>query len=52
MPPTLQINPRKEPLWEIIGGALTEFNTQQAGDDHGQNLCFVLEHPRARSWAG
>lgn len=33
------------PAWEIIGGGITEYNTQQAGDDQGKNLCFVLRSP-------
>jgi GNAT superfamily N-acetyltransferase len=33
----------EKPEWELIGGALTDYNTQQAGDDKGQNLCFVLQ---------
>lgn len=34
-----------QPAWEIIGGGITEYNTQQAGDDGGKNLCFVLRSP-------
>jgi len=52
MSEALQINPREEPPWEIIGGALTEFNTRQAGDDHGRNLCFVLETPEGEIVGG
>ncbi len=33
----------KEPAWEIIGGGISDFNTQQAGDDNGKNLCFALQ---------
>lgn len=33
----------EKPAWEIIGGGITEYNTQQAGDDQGKNLCFVLQ---------
>ena len=33
----------EEPAWDVIGRGITVFNTQQAGDDHGKNLCFVLE---------
>ena len=33
------------PAWEIIGGGITDYNTQQAGDDQGENLCFVLRSP-------
>jgi GNAT superfamily N-acetyltransferase len=31
--------------WGIIGGGINDFNTQQAGDDKAQNLCFVLRAP-------
>jgi len=34
-----------QPPWEIIGGGIAEYNTQQAGDDQGKNLCFVLRSP-------
>lgn len=34
---------REEPAWEVIGGGITAYNTQKAGDDHGKNLCFMLE---------
>lgn len=33
----------EKPEWAVIGGALSDFNEQQAGDDHGQNLCFVIQ---------
>jgi len=33
------------PAWEIIGGGISDYNTQQAGDDQGKNLCFVLRSP-------
>ena len=32
-----------QPAWEVIGGGLTAFNKQQAGDDNGKNLCFVVK---------
>lgn len=35
----------EQPPWGIIGGAITEYNAAQAGDDHGENLCFVLRGP-------
>lgn len=28
--------------WEIIGGGIHNYNIDQAGDDHGKMLCFVL----------
>ena len=35
----------EQPAWEIIGGGIAHYNTQQAGDDEGKNLCFVLRSP-------
>ena len=29
--------------WSTIGGGINAFNTQQAGDDHGKRLCFLLK---------
>lgn len=43
MPPEFNIKYLEQPAWEVIGGGLTEFNTQQAGDDSGKNLCYVLQ---------
>lgn len=40
-----EIKYMEQPAWEAIGGGLTDFNTQQAGDDEGKNLCFVLQTP-------
>ena len=34
-----------ETAWSLIGGGLHQFNIQQAGDDHGKPLCFVLYAP-------
>ncbi len=34
-----------EPPWGLIGGGISDYNTQQAGDDEGKNLCFVLRGP-------
>ena len=31
--------------WSIIGGGISEYNEQQAGDDAGKNLCFALQGP-------
>ncbi|HEY9121852.1 MAG TPA: GNAT family N-acetyltransferase [Brevefilum sp.] len=39
----INIKYREEPAWEVIGGGITAYNTEKAGDDHGKNLCFVLE---------
>lgn len=35
----------EDPAWGVIGGGISEFNTQQAGDDAGKNLCFVVRNP-------
>lgn len=43
MDENIKIVYRENPEWELIGGALTDYNAQQAGDDKGQNLCFVLQ---------
>jgi GNAT superfamily N-acetyltransferase len=29
--------------WGVIGGGIGEYNTQQAGDDNAQRICFVLQ---------
>lgn len=34
-----------KPEWGIIGPAISEYNTQQAGDDKARSLCFVLNGP-------
>jgi GNAT superfamily N-acetyltransferase len=34
-----------KPEWGIIGGGISQYNKQQAGDDQGQTLCFVLRAP-------
>ena len=40
-----QIVSVEKPEWGVIGGGISNFNTQQAGEDNGQNLCFVLRGP-------
>ena len=32
-------------VWRAIGGGIRNYNTQQAGDDKYQELCFVLHTP-------
>ena len=34
-----------KPEWGIIGPAISAYNEQQAGDDQGRNLCFVVRGP-------
>src|SRR3990172_13211256 len=33
------------PAWEVIGNGLRQYNTQQAGPEHSNPLCFVLYAP-------
>ena len=35
----------EKPEWAIIGGGITEFNTEQAGDPAERHLCFVVQGP-------
>lgn len=39
----LRIEEMEKPVWEIIGGGINDYNTQQAGEDHAKNLCFVVK---------
>lgn len=34
-----------EPEWGIIGGGISSYNKEQAGDDSSEMLCFVLKDP-------
>jgi ribosomal protein S18 acetylase RimI-like enzyme len=34
-----------KPAWNIIGQEISDYNTEQASNDHGQSLCFVLQAP-------
>lgn len=40
-----QIVRADEPAWGVIGPAISAYNTEQAGDDGAQTLCFVLQGP-------
>ncbi len=35
----------EKPEWGTIGGGIHNFNIQQAGDDHDQTMCFVIQGP-------
>ena len=39
----LRIEELDTPEWQIIGGEISQYNTQQAGEDHAKNLCFVVK---------
>jgi GNAT superfamily N-acetyltransferase len=47
-----QIEKLEQPAWEVIGGGISDFNTRQAGDDHGKNLCYVLKSPEGEILGG
>ena len=40
-----QIVSVEKPEWGIIGGGIHNYNIQQAGEDHGQTMCFVIQGP-------
>jgi GNAT superfamily N-acetyltransferase len=47
-----KIDKMDTPEWDIIGGGIEAYNTQQAGDDHGHQLCFVLKDPQGKIVGG
>ncbi len=47
-----QIEKLDTPAWEVIGGGISDYNTQQAGEDNGKNLCFVLKTPEGEVAGG
>ena len=32
-----------QPEWDVIGGGISDFNRQHAGDDNPRRLCFVVK---------
>jgi len=34
-----------KPEWGIIGGGISSYNQQQAGEDNARSLCFVIKAP-------
>ena len=40
-----KIVPVEKPAWNVIGEAISSYNTQQAGDDMAKSVCFVLLGP-------
>ncbi len=42
----------EKPEWGLIGGGIHNFNIQQAGEDNGQTLCFVLQGPEQEAAGG
>ena len=48
MNPAFRIDPVEtidNPIWMVIGGGISAYNAQQAGDDSAQHVCFVLRGP-------
>ena len=41
-----------EPAWEVIGGGISAYNIQQAGQDNARNLCFVLRSADGEIYGG
>jgi len=52
METSYEIQKLDSPAWEEIGGALTAFNTQQAGNDNAKRLCYVVKNPNGEILAG
>jgi GNAT superfamily N-acetyltransferase len=45
---TYEIVPIEKPeqkVWGIIGQAINQYNTQQAGDEKAQRICFAVQGP-------
>ena len=38
--------------WGVIGGGISEYNNQQAGEDNAQRICFVLQSPGREAVGG
>lgn len=38
--------------WGVIGGGINEYNSQHAGDDNRQRICFVLQSPEGEAVGG
>ena len=38
--------------WAVIGGGITEYNEEKAGDDTSQRVCFVLQSPDEEAVGG
>ena len=34
-----------KPAWDVIGPAISQYNDEQAGEDNGKSLCYVLKGP-------
>lgn len=52
MDPDYKIIPLKSPDWDLIGGGISDFNAQQAGDDSGTYICFAVQSPGGEAVGG
>ena len=41
----LYVEKPDDPVWEVVGGGIHQYNVQQAGGSQGKSLCFVLYAP-------
>ena len=41
----LYVDKPDESVWEAVGGGIRNYNTQQAGDNKHQSVCFVVHAP-------
>jgi len=41
----ISVDKPDDSVWDVVGGGLHNYNTQQAGDSHGKQICFVLYAP-------
>jgi GNAT superfamily N-acetyltransferase len=42
----VQADKPDDAMWEVIGGGIDGYNTQQAGDPEGKQVCFILYTPK------
>jgi GNAT superfamily N-acetyltransferase len=43
--PIVYVEKPEESAWGVIGHGIADYNTQHAGDDKAQRLCFVVQTP-------
>lgn len=52
MSDSYQIIPLDKPAWNVIGGGISDFNLQHAGDDSSKPFCFVVQDQNQEIIAG
>ncbi|MGD9405831.1 MAG: GNAT family N-acetyltransferase [Anaerolineae bacterium] len=48
----LRIVSVEEPPWAVVGGGISSYNDQHAGDDNAQHVSFVLQTPDGQAVGG